>query len=154
MSGHSAGAERSGAMILKYALLWVISFIGISAVDALWHLVFWGKIYRADIRKVAAIADGKPVFNNFSGMLSQVLVITAFVVLASLQFHSDEPYFKGIVACMMGGILGISVYGLVNRWIIRDWSLAMTVLEGVWGPMIGAFAGLFIVWMGKLLKMN
>jgi len=30
----------------------------------------------------------------------------------------------------------------------------MTVLEGVWGPMIGAFAGLFIVWMGKLLKMN
>lgn len=141
-------------MILKYALLWVISFIGISAVDALWHLVFWGKIYRADIRKVAAIADGKPVFNNFSGMLSQVLVITAFVVLASLQFHSDEPYFKGIVACMMGGILGISVYGLVNRWIIRDWSLAMTVLEGVWGPMIGAFAGLFIVWMGKLLKMN
>lgn len=141
-------------MILKYALLWVISFIGISAVDALWHLVFWGKIYRADIRKVAAIADGKPVFNNFSGMLSQVLVITAFVVLASLQFHSDEPYFKGIVACMMGGILGISVYGLVNRWIIRDWSLAMTVLEGVWGPMIGAFAGLFIVWVSKLLKMN
>lgn len=141
-------------MILKYALLWIISFIGISTVDALWHLVFWGKIYRADIRKVAAIADGKPVFNNFSGMLSQVLVITAFVVLASLQFHSDEPYLKGIVACMMGGILGISVYGLVNRWIIRDWSLAMTVLEGVWGPMIGAFAGLFIVWMGKLLKMN
>jgi uncharacterized membrane protein len=141
-------------MILKYAVLWAISFVGISAVDALWHLVIWGKIYGADIRKVAAIADGKPVFNNSSGVLSQVLVITAFVVLASLQFHSDVPYLKGIVSCMMGGILGISVYGLVNRWLIRDWSLAITILEGVWGPMIGAFAGLFIVWVSKLLKMN
>jgi uncharacterized membrane protein len=141
-------------MILKYVVLWAISFVGISAVDALWHLVIWGKIYGADIRKVAVIADGKPVFNNSSGVLSQVLVITAFVVLASLQFHSDGPYLKGIVSCMMGGILGISVYGLVNRWLIRDWSLAMTVLEGVWGPMIGAFAGLFIVWTSRLLKMN
>jgi uncharacterized membrane protein len=141
-------------MILRYAVLWVISFIGISAVDALWHLVIWGKTYGADIRKVAVVADGKLVLHTPSGLLSQVLVITAFVVLAALHFHSDAPYLKGIVSCVMGGILGISVYGLVNRWIIRDWSLAMTVLEGVWGPMIGAFAGFFIVWMGKLLKLD
>ena len=141
-------------MILNYAALWAVSFVAISAVDALWHLVIWGKTYGADIRKVAAVADGKLILHNGSGLLSQVLVITAFVVLASLQFHSATPYLKGIVACMMGGILGISVYGLVNHWIIRDWSLAMTVLEGVWGPMIGAFAGIFIVWMGKLMKLD
>jgi len=141
-------------MILKYAILWTSSFVAVSAVDALWHLVIWGRIYGADIRKVAAVADGKVVFNNVSGFLSQVLVITAFVVLAALHFHSDAPYLKGVVACVMGGILGISVYGLVNRWIIRDWSLAMTVLEGVWGPMLGALAGFFIVWVGRLLRMN
>ena len=139
-------------MVLKYALLWVVSFIAISAVDALWHLVLWGRIYRADIRRVAVIVDNKPILKNFSGILSQVLVITAFVVLASLHFHSDAPFAKAVVSCMMGGILGISVYGLVNRWIIRDWSLAMTVLELVWGPIIGAFAGVFVVWAGKLLK--
>jgi uncharacterized membrane protein len=139
-------------MVVKYALLWLVSFIGISAVDALWHLVIWGKVYGADIRRVAAVVDGKPVFHNLSGLLAQVLVITAFVILASLQFRSDAPVLKGIVSCMMGGILGISVYGLVNHWIIRDWSLAMTVLEAVWGPLIGAFAGFFIVWAAKLLK--
>jgi hypothetical protein len=107
-------------MILKYAILWVVSFIGVSAVDALWHLVLWGRIYSRDIRKVAAIADGRLVFHNLSGALSQVLVVTAFVVLASLQFSSANPYLNGIISCMMGGILGISVYGLVNHWLIRD----------------------------------
>jgi uncharacterized membrane protein len=139
-------------MVLKYALLWLVSFIGISTVDALWHFVIWGKVYRADIRKVAAIVDGKPVFHSVSGLLAQVLVITAFVVLAALQFHSDAPTLKSVLSCMMGGILGISVYGLVNHWLIRDWSPAMTVLETVWGPMIGAFAGAFIAWAGNLLK--
>ena len=45
-------------MILKYAVLWIVSFIGVSAVDAFWHLVLWGRIYRRDIRKVAADWDG------------------------------------------------------------------------------------------------
>lgn len=139
-------------MVLRYGLLWVASFLGISVVDALWHLVLWSGTYRADIRKVAAIVDGKPVFHNFSGLLSQVLVITAFVVLASLQFQSGAPVTRAVVACAMGGILGISVYGLVNHWLIRDWSAAMTVLEAVWGPLIGAFAGWFIASAGKLLK--
>jgi len=140
-------------MILRYAGLWAISFVGISAVDALWHLVLWGRTYREDIRKVASVVDGKLVLHNASGALSQVLVVTAFVVLAALQFRSPDPTLKAIIACAMGGILGISVYGLVNHWIIRNWSLAMTVLEGIWGPLIGAFAGFFIVWVGKLLKL-
>jgi uncharacterized membrane protein len=139
-------------LILKYGILWLVSFAGISAVDAVWHLVLWGKIYRADIRRVAAIVDGKPVLHNASGLAAQILVITAFVVLASLQFHSGAPTLRSVVACVMGGILGISVYGLVNHWLIRDWSLAMTVLEAVWGPLLGAFAGLFIIWIGRLLK--
>ena len=139
-------------MVLKYALLWVASFIAISAVDALWHLGLWGKIYQTDIRRVATVVDGKPVFNNLSGLLAQILVITAFVVLAALHFHSGAAALRSVLSCMMGGILGISVYGLVNHWIIRDWSPAMTALEVVWGPLIGAFAGFFIAWAAKLLK--
>jgi uncharacterized membrane protein len=140
-------------MILKYIGLWVISFVGISAVDALWHLVVWGKTYREDIRKVAAVVDGKLVLNTASGLLSQVLVITAFVVLAALQFRYSAPTLQAIIACAMGGVLGISVYGLVNHWLIRNWSAAMTILEVAWGPLIGAFAGWFIVWAGRLLKL-
>jgi len=139
-------------MILRYLALWAVSFIGISAVDALWHLVLWGKTYREDIRKVASVVDGKLVLNTASGLLSQVLVITALVVLAALQFRSSAPPLHAVIACAMGGVLGISVYGLVNHWLIRNWSGAMTVLEVVWGPLIGAFAGWFIVQAAKLLK--
>lgn len=139
-------------MALRYALLWLASFAAITAVDALWHLGVWGKVYGAGIRRVAALVDGKPVLHNGSGLAAQVLVITAFVVLASLSLHPGGSPSRAIIACAMGGILGISVYGLVNHWLIRDWSPAMTVLEVVWGPLLGAFAGAFIAWAGRLLR--
>ncbi|HOW85829.1 MAG TPA: DUF2177 family protein [Candidatus Aminicenantes bacterium] len=139
-------------MALKYALLWVVSFAGVSAVDALWHLVVWARPYKEGVRRIAALVDGKPVFNNLSGLLSQALVITAMVVLASLQFRSGSPVGRSVLTCAMGGVLGISVYGLVNHWLVRDWSAAMTVLEVVWGPLLGAFAGWFIATAGRLLK--
>ncbi len=139
-------------MIGKYLGLWAISFVVISAVDAVWHLVIWSRTYREGIRKVASVVDGKLVLRSASGLLSQILVVTALVVLASLQFRSPDPYLRAVVSCAMGGVLGISVYGLVNHWLIRNWSGAMTVLEVVWGPLIGAFAGWFIVWTAKLLK--
>jgi uncharacterized membrane protein len=137
---------------MKFALLWLVSFAAISAVDALWHLVVWGKIYGAGLRRVAAVVDGRPVLHNLSGLAAQVLVITAFVVLASLVLTAGGPASRAVLACVAGGVLGISVYGLVNHWLIRDWSAAMTVLEVVWGPILGAFAGAFIAWAGRLLK--
>lgn len=138
-------------MILKYAILWIASFVGISAVDGLWHFGLWGRIYKREIRSVATVADGKLLLRNASGLLSQILVITAFVVLASLPGDSGRPYLAGVVACVMGGVLGISVYGLVNHWLIRGWSLTLTFLEGIWGPLLGAVAGFFIIWMKKRL---
>lgn len=141
-------------MILRYGLLWLASFVAISAVDALWHLVLWGRVYGAGIRRVATLIDGKPVFHNGSGLASQVLVITAFVVLASLQFTGGAAATgKVILSCVAGGVLGISVYGLVNHWLIRDWGVAVTVLEVVWGPLLGAFAGFFIAWASRLFKL-
>jgi uncharacterized membrane protein len=140
-------------LILRYAALWAVSFVALSAVDALWHLGLWGKVYVAGLRRVAEVVDGKPVLHNASGVAAQVLVTTAFVVLASLQFHGGAGAAgRAVLACAVGGVLGISVYGLVNHWLIRDWSAAMTVLEVVWGPLLGAFAGLFIAWAGRTLK--
>jgi uncharacterized membrane protein len=139
-------------MVLRYAFLWLASFFAVSAVDALWHLGVWGKAYGAGIRRVAAVVDGKLVLRNGSGLAAQVLVITAFVVLASLVLRSGGTTAGAVLACAMGGVLGISVYGLVNHWLIRDWNATMTVLEVVWGPILGAFAGGFIAWAGRLFK--
>ena len=51
----------------------------------------------------------------------------------------------------LAGILAITVYGITNYALFKDWSLKLTNLEVIWGPMLGGLSGAFIIWMQSLL---
>jgi uncharacterized membrane protein len=85
------------------------------------------------------------------GIASQVLVVSALMVLSILVVRGGYGYGASFLAGAMGGVLAISVYGLVNQSLIKDWSWRLTVLEVVWGPIIGGGGGLFIAWLYRAL---
>lgn len=138
---------------MLYLVLWLVSFVVISIVDAIWHLLLFGSIYSADIKKVAPLADGKIDINATPGILSQVLVVSAVVILVVIGLRANQNTQTIALVGAVAGILAISVYGLVNYAIIKDWSFRMTVLEVIWGPILGASAALFVAWLHKALNL-
>jgi uncharacterized membrane protein len=136
---------------MNYVAIWFAAFVGLSAVDALWHLVLFGWAYGPDFRRVARMKDGKMALQPIPGLISQVLVVSALMVLVVLSVRAGQSYPVNLLAGAMGGVLGISVYGLVNQALIKDWTWRLTILEVVWGPIIGALAGLFISWLYRVI---
>lgn len=136
---------------MKYLIIWVIAFVLVSAVDGLWHLVLFGKRYRAGIEKVANIDGGKISFNIFSGILSQILVVTSIMILVIITTRLGGSYIQAAIVGGLAGVLAISVYGLVNYALIKNWSLDITILEVIWGPIIGASSGLLVAYLNKIL---
>ena len=136
---------------MNYVAIWFAAFFGLSAVDALWHLGIFGKAYGPGFRSVAKTKDGKMALQPVPGLLSQVLVVSALVVLVVFSVRAGQGYPLNLLVGAMGGVLGISVYGLVNQALIKDWTWRLTLLEFVWGPIIGALAGLFIAWLYRVI---
>jgi uncharacterized membrane protein len=136
---------------MRYVAIWFAAFFGLSAVDALWHFGLFGWAYRPGFRPVAKTKDGKMALQPLPGLLSQILVVSALVVLVVLSARAGQGYPLNLLVGAMGGVLGISVYGLVNQALIKDWAWRLTVLEFVWGPMIGALAGVFIGWLYRVI---
>jgi uncharacterized membrane protein len=136
---------------VKYVAIWFAAFVAISAVDALWHLGIFGWAYRPGFRLVARTVDGKMSLQPIPGLISQVLVVSALVVLTILSVRAGQGYGLNFLIGALGGVLAISVYGLVNQAIIKDWSWTLTALEVVWGPIIGGLGGLFIAWMYRAI---
>jgi uncharacterized membrane protein len=136
---------------MNYVAIWFAAFVGLSAVDALWHLVLFGWAYGPDFRRVARMKDGKMALQPIPGLISQVLVVSALMVLVVLSVRAGQSYPVNLLVGAMGGVLGISVYGLVNQALIKDWTWRLTILEVVWGPIIGALAGLFIAWLYRVI---
>jgi len=136
---------------VRYVAIWFAAFVGISAIDALWHLGIFGWVYGREFKPVARMKNGKLSLQGLPGIASQILVVSAFMVLAILSVRGGHGYPANFLVGAMGGVLAISVYGLVNQALIKDWSWRLTVLEVVWGPIIGGLGGLFIAWLYRVL---
>jgi uncharacterized membrane protein len=136
---------------MKYVAIWFAAFFGISAIDALWHLGIFGRVYRRDFKAVARTKEGRLSLLPLPGIASQILVVSALMVLTVLSVRVGYGYPASFLVGAMGGVLAISVYGLVNQSLIKDWSWRLTLLEVVWGPIIGGLGGLFIAWLYRVL---
>jgi uncharacterized membrane protein len=136
--------------ILRYGLLWVMAFVFTSLIDSLWHLVVFKKSYTEGIKPLARMAGGKVSFKAGPGLLSQVLVVTCLVVLVLVAAKDGSPLLAVLVGAL-AGVLAISVYGITNYSLFKDWNLTLTVLEFVWGPLLGGLSGLFVHWARSLV---
>jgi uncharacterized membrane protein len=136
---------------VNYVAIWFAAFLVLSAVDALWHLVIFGWAYRPGFRLVGRMVDGKLSLQPIPGIISQILVVSSLMVLTIFSVRAGQGYGLNVLVGALGGVLAISVYGLVNQALIRNWSWTLTALEVVWGPIIGGLGGLFIAWMYRLI---
>jgi uncharacterized membrane protein len=136
--------------MIRYALLWLGAFVFTSAIDAIWHLALFGRLYKEGMRPLARMADGKFAFKVAAALLSQVLVVTAVLLLVLLK-SEGAPLATAALVGALAGVLAISVYGVTNYALLKDWGLGITILETIWGPMIGACSGAFAYWLKSLL---
>ncbi len=136
---------------MKYLLSWVIAFALVSAIDGVWHLLIFKNRYRAGIERVANVKNGKVAFKGISALISQILVVTSIMILVLMVIGLGGSYQQAAIVGALAGTLAISVYGLVNYALIKNWSLDITILEVVWGPIIGASSGLLVAYLNNIL---
>jgi len=136
--------------VLRYLLLWAVSFIFTSVFDALWHLVIFKKSYVEGMKPLARRSGAKMSFKAGPGLLSQVLVVTSLVVLVLIAARGGTA-LPAVIVGALAGVLAISVYGVTNYALFKDWNLTLTVLEFIWGPLLGGISGLFVFWAKSFL---
>lgn len=127
---------------LKLIFLWVITLVLFSLADALWHFLIFGRAYKEDFKVLALLENDRIVFRKAYGLLAQIVLITCLVLLVLLRDPGNLK-ISALVGALVG-LLAITVYGLTNYALIKDWSARLMVLEVVWGPLLGAWGGLVV----------
>lgn len=127
---------------LKFVLLWVITLVLFSLADAVWHFLLFGRAYKEDFRVLAMVEQERIVFRKLYGFLAQLVLVSSLIILVLLR---DPANLKiSVLVGILVGFLAITVYGLTNYALIKDWSFRLMLLEVIWGPLIGAWGGLVV----------
>ncbi|HEK86114.1 MAG: DUF2177 family protein [Candidatus Saccharicenans sp.] len=128
--------------VLKFILLWLLTLILFSLADAVWHFLIFGRAYKEDFKVLALVEKDRIVFRKFYGFLAQFVLISSLILLVLLC--KPENLKISVLVGLLVGLLAISVYGLTNYALMKDWSFRLTRLEIFWGPVLGAWGGLVV----------
>jgi uncharacterized membrane protein len=128
--------------LLKYVIAYGATAVIFFAVDFVWLGVMAKSFYRDHIGHL--MADQVNMTAAVGFYLLYIVGIVVFAVLPAL--HSDS--WK--TALLLGGLLGLIAYGtydMTNLATLRDWPVAVAVVDMAWGtalPATSATAGYFI----------
>jgi uncharacterized membrane protein len=137
------------ANALKMVILWVLTLILFSLVDAFWHLVIFGRAYKEDFKPLALVQGEKIVFRKIWGFLAQFFLVSSLIVLVLMK--NPASLKDSVIIGFLVGVLAITVYGFTNYSLMKDWSLRLTLLEAFWGPVLGGWGGLVVSFLYRWL---
>ena len=110
---------------MKYVAIWFAAFVGISAIDALWHLGIFGRVYGRDFRPIARMKNGKLSLQRLPGIASQILVVSALMVLAILSVRGGHGYPANFLVGAMGGVLAAGRWAGESPYLSWGWNHAL-----------------------------
>jgi len=135
--------------VLKFVILWLLTLVLFSLADAIWHFLIFGRAYKEDFKPLALVEQDRIVFRKFYGFLAQLVLISSLILLVLLC--KPENLKISVLVGVLVGLLAITVYGLTNYALMKDWSFRLTLLEVFWGPVLGAWGGLVVSFLYRWL---
>lgn len=134
-------------MTLKQTvLLYLVTFVAFFLIDMVWLGIVARGFYRKHLG---------PMLNPKVNWVAAVLFYALFIV-GLLVFAVKPAILHGTPAnaLLLGALLGLisyATYDLTNLATLKDWPLVVTIIDLIWGTVLGGSVSLVSALIGKIL---
>lgn len=117
-------------MILKSALIALPVLI---ALDLIWLGVIAKGFYFRELAGLLA-----PNVNWFAAALFYVIFVIGLAVFVIVPALQKGEWMHAVLFGALFGFVAYATYDLTNQATLKDWPLIVTVVDMIWGAVIGA----------------
>lgn len=121
---------------MQFIVLWLVSLPVVVAGDIIWLGLVMKDFYRAHLGHLMGDGIVWPAAVAFYLMYSAGVVY--FAVLPGIASGS---IFKTVMLAAVLGAFAYATYDLTNHATLRDWPLAVTVIDMLWGAFLSGIVG-------------
>ena len=120
----------------------LVTFLVFTVVDLIWLVKVAPKLYRKHIGHLMA-----EKINRVGALLFYVIYIIGLVFF--VIYPQQANLLLGIAYGAMFGLVTYATYDLTNLATLKQWPIAITVIDLVWGTLVTAVtSGLVILLIG------
>jgi uncharacterized membrane protein len=120
-----------------YGVAWVATAVVFLGLDAVWLSISASRLYRPLLGGL--LRDG---FLLAPAVLFYLIYTVGIVVFAISPEFASGPWSTAGLRGAFLGLFGYAVYDLTNQATLRDWPLAITVADLLWGTLLTAIAAI------------
>jgi uncharacterized membrane protein len=117
--------------------LFIIALPVFFVIDMAWLAIVAKKFYQEQIGFLM-----KPDINWFAAIIFYFLFIAGlviFVISPSVEKHS---WVHALIFGALFGLISYATYDLTNLATLKDWPLLVTIVDLIWGTLLGSFISL------------
>lgn len=132
-------------MILLYIITLAVFFV----IDMIWLGVVAKGFYSRHLGSFMS-----PQVNWIAAMLFYLLFIVGLLVFAVRPALVAEAPLNALFHGALLGLIAYATYDLTNLATLKDWPLIVTVIDLIWGTVLGGIVSYVSVLLGRsLLKL-
>ncbi len=123
--------------MITYGVAYAATAVCFFALDFIWLTTATGFLYKPMLGPLLAPEPSLPIAGLF-----YVFYVVGLVVFAVLPAANAGSW---LMALGLGALLGLVAYGtydITNLSTLRDWPVAVTVIDMAWGTTLSALAAL------------
>lgn len=129
-------------MLIMYLITLAVFFL----IDTIWLGVVAKGFYRRHLGPMLS-----PKVNWAAAILFYLLFIVGLLVFViKPALVSGEP-LKALFLGALLGLISYATYGLSNLATLKDWPLGVTVVDLIWGSVLGGVVSFISVVLGRWL---
>jgi uncharacterized membrane protein len=129
-------------MILLYFITLVVFF----AIDMIWLGVVAKGFYRRHLGPLMS-----PKVNWTAALLFYLLFIVGLLVFAVRPALASGVPVNALFYGALLGLISYATYDLTNLATLRDWPLIVTVIDLIWGTILGGIVSYISALLGRAL---
>lgn len=133
----------------KTAILYLIVFVIMMAIDFVWLGFVAQKLYRNYIGFLLGES-----FKLLPGILFYLLYAAGILVFVVQPLLKDGNLMHALLRGAFFGLVCYATYDLTNLATIKNWPLTITLIDLAWGTTLTAIVSAASVWAAQYLKLS
>jgi uncharacterized membrane protein len=133
--------------IMKYVLLYILTFLVFLAIDAVWLLFISKDFYSKEIGHLMA---EKALL--LPALIFYLLFVVGVLIFAIIPGYEAQSLSKTLMLSALFGLMTYATYDLTNLATLRDWPLKVTIIDIIWGSSLATLTGLAGYYIAKLIN--
>lgn len=133
--------------MLEFIKIFLITFFIFLVIELIWLSVLAKDFYQ---RELGYIMSSKP--NLMATVVFAILFVLGMVFFVIYPAIEGNSWTYSLLVGMFYGIITYSTYTLTNLATLKDWPLKVSIIDLVWGSLLGGIVSTISFFILNLLS--